>query len=256
LCLLPGLSAVAYGPRVMSRCFAALIFISCLVSTTRAGAAEPLVQQPPPSSDAHPPTNGWAVRFGMGSTLGVGVAPRVAVGGTADLGVHWPVTWPPLPIDGVSGSLGVRADPLASGYVHGFLKEAQIIATRYFIFLSPCVHRWKFFACGVFGGGQFYNLSGVLAHRAGRQSSEGGPLAVQESDFAPPIFVAGGRFGVEVPFAPHLGFRVSGELLGNLTPVTLPIDDRSGNGWTTPLVSGGFEVGLYVFSDLLPGPSD
>jgi hypothetical protein len=57
--------------------------------------------------------------------------------------------------------------------------------------------------------------------------------------------VTGGRLGVEVPFAPHLGFRGYGEVLGTVTPQAIPIDERP--GWTTPLVSGGLGVGLYLF---------
>jgi hypothetical protein len=55
----------------------------------------------------------------------------------------------------------------------------------------------------------------------------------------------GGRAGIEVPFAPHLGFRVSGEVLGTVHPVTFSIDERP--AWTTPRASGDVEVGLFLF---------
>ena len=204
----------------------------------------PPVAPPPPDSSPHAmiPSVG---RLGLGTTLAFGVAPRTAVGLTFDFGPYWRVA--SLPFDGVSFIAGVRWDPPATGYVPGRGKDAQMSTARYLIFLDPCVHRWKFFACAVFGAGQLDNLSGARALRTLRFANLDARFALQGTDFAPPIVVSGGRLGVEVPFLPHLGFRVSGELLGNLMPVTIPIDERS--GWTTPRVLGGFEAGLYVFTD-------
>jgi hypothetical protein len=58
-------------------------------------------------------------------------------------------------------------------------------------------------------------------------------------------YVAGGRLGVEVPFASHLGIRVSGEVLGSFTTIVVPFNDQP--GWTTPRASGSVGAGLYFF---------
>ena len=54
------------------------------------------------------------VRFGLGTVVGFGAAPRAAVGLAADVGVYFPVAW--LPFDLVSFAMGVRRDPPAAGY--------------------------------------------------------------------------------------------------------------------------------------------
>ena len=71
--------------------------------------------------------------------------------------------------------------------------------------------------------------------------------ARQRADMATLFYIAmGGCFGVDVPFAPHVGFRVSADLLGTWTPVTIAIADRT--TWTASGVVNGFGAGLYVFN--------
>jgi hypothetical protein len=190
-------------------------------------ALPPSVVAPAPSDAPSPPAVRSMVRFGLGTVVGFDAAPRAAVGLAADVGVYVPVAW--LPVNMVSFAMGVRWDPPASGYVLGGVRvsTSRLLATA----SIPCAHVWKLYGCGVVGLGRLWG------------GAEGIALPVNEGGGT--YVVTGGRLGVEVPFAPHLGFRGYGEVLGTVTPQAIPIDERQ--GWTTPLVSGGLGVGLYLF---------
>jgi hypothetical protein len=186
------------------------------------------VVAPPPHEDPPAPRDPILLRFGLGSALGFGTAPRVALGLTADVGIYWPLT--SLPFDGVSLSLGGRWDPPAAGQVPGLPDSDRVSTSRLLVTLAPCAHRWKLYGCAVGEVGQL------------RGGGDGLALPVQGGR----VYVsAGARVGVEVPFAPHLGFRVSGEVLGTVQPIVIPVSQRP--GWTTPSASGGLEAGLFLF---------
>ena len=112
------------------------------------------------------------------------------------------------------------------------LGGVRISTSRLLATASPCAHVWKLYGCGVVGVGRLWG------------GAEGIALSVVQAGSGHHI-VTGGRLGVELPFAPHLGFRGYGEVLANVTPQAIPIDERP--GWTTPPASGGFGVGLYLF---------
>jgi hypothetical protein len=107
---------------------------------------------------------------------------------------------------------------------------AQVSASRFMATIAPCAHWWSLYGCAVLGVGQL------------RLASEN--VAIQTLEW-PPYVATGGRLGVEVPFAPRLGFRGFGEVVGTLTSAAVLIDKRP--GWTTPRTSGGIGAGLYLF---------
>jgi hypothetical protein len=186
------------------------------------------VAAPPSHEDPPAPTNPILLRFGLGAALGFGTAPRVALGVSADVGIYWPLA--SLPFDGVSLTLEGRWDPPAAGHVPGLRDGEGVSTSRLLVTLAPCAHWWKLYGCAVGELGQL------------RGGGDGIALAVQHAS----VYSAmGPRLGVEVPFASHLGFRISGEILGTVKPIVLPVDKRP--GWTTPEVSGGFGAGLYLF---------
>lgn len=167
-------------------------------------------------------------RIGLGSVLAFGAAPRVAVGLAADAGILWPVAWGP--VKGVSLAVGGRWDPPAAGHIPWAAADARISTSRLLATVAPCAHWWKLYGCALGELGQ-------VAHHAEGIAVPGG-----HGD----VFAAvGGRAGLEARFAPHLGVRGSGEVLGTLTPVTVLIDARP--AWTTPRVSGGVGAALFVF---------
>lgn len=194
----------------------------------------PAPRPPPDAVDLPPPPPHVApadpvvLRFGLGSVVGFGVAPRAAVGASADVGILWPVTV--FSLEGISLSLGGLWDPPAAGTTAESAAGARASISRLLITLAPCGHAWKLFVCAV---GELGQIRGV---------GEGVAVpAVETGAYA----AVGGRAGVEVPFAPHLGFRVSGEVLGTVHAATFSIDKKP--VWEAPRASGGFEAGLYLF---------
>lgn len=204
-----------------------------------AWAAEPPQTTAPSAPAAEPATppaptwlhrRGWpSVSFGFGATVGWGVAQRVAVGSAFNM--MWTWQFIDRPIDGVSILYSLRYDPPAAG---GAAPGRQVTTERVLLVLDPCVHRWQLHACAVFGGGRL----GI----DWRGWTQGG-----SHDYNPAIAITGGRLGVDVPLTPSFGVRLSGELLGLVNPVTIPVDDLY--RWTTPRVSGGLELGLLVMPD-------
>jgi hypothetical protein len=191
------------------------------------------VAQPPHPLERHTmPADPLLFLLGLGSTLGFGVAPRVAVGLTADAGIHYSVDAGPF--DGFSLSLGLRWDPPASRSVPqftAFFPDAQVTSSRLVGVGAPCVYVLKvIFACGLIEAGNLHlsvdNVSGPV--EGDRQ-----------------YFALGGRLGVEVPFASHVGFRGFGEALSALSYDTeyinrIPV-------YTSPQPHASVGAGLYVF---------
>lgn len=187
---------------------------------------------PPPPLPPSPPlpprrrANPFTLRLGFGSMVGFGVAPRVAVGASGDIGIYWPVTVAHL--DGISLSLGGLWHPSVEGSATGSDAGTPESFSRLLVTLAPCTHGWKLFLCAVGEVGQI----------------QGFDSAALPSSVARVYAAMGGRAGVEVPFAPHLGFRVSGEVLGTASPVSFSVNDKP--GWMTPSVSGNVGAGLYL----------
>jgi hypothetical protein len=193
-----------------------------------ASNAAEISQTPAPVNEYSAPIDPYLITVGLGSAVAFGIAPRVAVGLSTDVGIHWKVDASPL--EGLSLSLGVRWDPPAAGHVPGAPMDARVSTSRLLGTVVPCGHWWKLFGCAV---GELGQLQGGVDNTY--------PLSAMGTVF---YAAAGGRAGIEVPFAPHVGFRGFGEILGTLTPRTFLVNERP--AWTTPPVSGGFGAGIFV----------
>jgi hypothetical protein len=154
-----------------------------------------------------------------------GIAPRTAVGLTGDIGVWWSLP----PFDGFSLTLGAIWNPPTGG--DALLAGAKVSTSVLLATAAPCIHQWKLYGCGVVGVGSIW---GHASDSHGRAHVAG--------TYAP----VGLRLGVEVPFAPHIGLRVFGELLTPIVPVDLELNRRP--VWATPPASGGVGVGIYAFN--------
>ena len=172
--------------------------------------------QPPPvpevSDISQPP--------GLGSTLGFGVAPRVAVGLTVDGGIHYTVDAGPF--DGFSLSVGVRCDPPAScpvpvsvpQYPANF-PDAQVTSSR---------------LVGVGAGGA---LGGTLGLLAGI-----GALAIP--GFGP--FIAAG------PILAALSGAAAGAALGGITGalIGMGIPEMEARQYEGKIKSGSILISVHV----------
>ena len=109
----------------------------------------------------------------------------------------------------------------------------RVSTTRALGTIAPCLHWWVVSTCALVGAGRLW----------GSVDNE----AALRADVASPFYIATeARLGVEIPFASHIGLRVSADLLGTWTPVTIAINEYS--TWTASRVVGGLEAGLYVFN--------
>ena len=184
----------------------------------------------PPAPDVAPaPIFPNVLLVRAGPTVVFGAAPRTAVGVSGDLGFYRLTA--SLPFDGFSFAMGFRWDPQAAGHVPGEAESARINTSRLLGTVALCAHWWKLYGCGVV--------------EAGRLWTEGQGIALPSREDIPIYAATGTRLGVEVPFAPHLRFRVFGEVLGILTPVEIPVDERP--VWTAPRVAGGVGAGLSFY---------
>jgi hypothetical protein len=189
---------------------------------------------PPPPDDiaaTRPSADPFLVVMGLGSTVGFGIAPRAAVGVTADVGLHWKVDAAPL--EGVSLTLAVRWDPPASSpALEGSFGGVRVVSSRVLGTVAPCAHWWKLYGCAVGALGQLQH------HYEDR--------TVYPVDGIHDLHAAmGGRIGIQVPFAPHVGFRGFAEVLGTITPVVAYFNNRP--AWSTASSTESFGAGLYVF---------
>ncbi|MFO0755528.1 MAG: hypothetical protein U0359_03505 [Byssovorax sp.] len=192
---------------------------------------EPVVAPPPPSPaparlpeappQAQPPPEERAVSFqaGLGSRLGLGIAPRPAGGLSGDAGIRW---------SALSVSAELRWDPPASAEVGG----ARLSTFRIMGGVVPCGHwsrkEWGLFGCAVAQAGEIWG------------EAEGVPGA---GSTGAPLVAVGGRLGGEVwltPVTPHLGLRLSGDLMGQVLGGTFVLGPRA--VWAMPRLTG--DVGL------------
>ena len=181
------------------------------------------VPAPPPVIAAEP--SPWEGHAGLGSWLGLGVAPRPAAGLSGEVGIRWRMV-------SLSGEL--RWDPPA-GVEAG--DGARLSTWRLIGAALPCGHlsweSWGLFGCGVVQAGKIW----------GRSEGVPAPATIGE-----PYLGMGARFGAELrlmPITPHLGLRLSADVLGNVTRSTFLIDDRA--VWTTPRLAGGVGLGVFAF---------
>lgn len=163
---------------------------------------------------------------GLGTMVGFGIAPRTAIGVSADVGIHWSLD--AAPIDGFSISLGARWDPPATAEVPESRPEGLLSSTRLLATVAPCAHWWKLFGCAVGELGQlkFAPVNGIVH----------GPDRIAYA-------TAGLRLGIEVQLVPHFGLRGFGDVTGTLTPLIIGDDHRT--LWETPIVSESVGAGVY-----------
>ena len=161
---------------------------------------------------------------GLGSWLGLGVAPRPAAGMSGEVGIRW---------SPVSVSAELRWDPPASAEVGG----AQLSTWRVVGALVPCGH-WSRKSFGLFG-------CAVVQAGEITGTSEGVPGASSQGE---PYVAAGGRLGMELRLAsltPHLGLRLSGDMLGKVKGAAFVIRDQV--AWRTPPLAGDLGLGVIAF---------
>ena len=172
----------------------------------------PTVVEPPPLRPSSRPR----IRVGLGTGIYFGVAPAPAVGFSMQLGVRWPV---------FSLSLEGRGDLPATSEALG-LTTSMFAGT-----LLPCGHFFKIaVACGLLTlGSRRASLLGESSHESALYAG------------------AGGRLGIEVPFASdRLVARLSGDLVGTVQPSVVRVGVARAERWTTPAVSGGPGLGLLL----------
>ncbi|MFS8069537.1 MAG: hypothetical protein ACMG6S_24495 [Byssovorax sp.] len=193
----------------------------------------PVLAPPPPAAPfpERPTMDPFVVLIGLGSTVGFGIAPRPAVGVTADVGFQWKVDAAPL--EGISLRLGIRWDPPAkSPPLPAFAGGARLVTSRVLGTIAPCGHWWKLHGCAVGELGQIQH---------GYEDRIIYPLGGSQTVYA----AIGGRIGIEVPFAPHIGFRGFAEVLGTVANVDVRLNGRP--LWSTAGSTQSLGAGLYVF---------
>jgi hypothetical protein len=185
-----------------------------------------VAEQVPPVAVVAAPPSRWEGHAALGSWLGLGVAPRPAAGLSAEVGARWSVV-------SLSGEL--RWDPPAGADAGG---GARLSTRRLLGALVPCGHwspreSWGLFGCVVVQAGKIWG------------EAEGVPAS---ADVGEPYIAAGGRFGVEVrltPITPHLGLRLSGDVLVNVQRTGFVIHGQA--PWTTPRLAGDVGLGVVTF---------
>lgn len=155
--------------------------------------------------------------FGTGVELGVGptASPVFALG----VGVRWPI---------VSLALEGRTDlPLTGTGEGGVPVQMHIIAGS----LLGCVHARSLYAYGC----------GLLALGVQRGGDARSPSAHSSTAYA----AAGGRVGLEIPFASRFAVSLSGDVLAALNPPGIRSDLR--NVWKAAPIGGAAQGGLVAF---------
>jgi hypothetical protein len=182
-------------------------------------------QAPPPVVVAAP--SRWEGHAVLGSWLGLGIAPRPAAGLSAEVGIRW------SSVVSLSGEL--RWDPPAGADAG---EGARLSTRRVVGAVVPCGH-WSpresvgLFGCGVVQMGTIWGK----AENVAVSETVGGPY-----------FAAGGRFGVELrltPITPHVGLRLSGDVLGNVQRGAFVIQGHA--PWTMPRLAGDVGLGVVAF---------
>lgn len=184
---------------------------------------------PAPSPPSPPPrrSDSYTLRIGVGSMAGFGVAPSVAVGVAIDAGLYWPIKNSVL--DGFSLSLGYIFDPVIRGPEPGVTADRRASYSRMLGSLAPCGHVWRLFFC-------------ALGELGRIRSEESAALA---PGLAGTFAAFGLRGGVEVPFAPMVGFRISGEAL--TLPHSIQFTFNEESTWESPSFAAGVGAGVYGF---------
>jgi hypothetical protein len=187
----------------------------------------PAPSAPPPHEPAPAPTPqpapapeapGPVVFTGLEVLGSVGTAPATSLGGAAFLGLR--SGW-------LSAALELRADAPATGTFSGL----RITAWLYSAGLAPCVHFGPGSACLLASVGQVVGSS---------------PDTVTSSSGSALIALVGARLGGELPLFGTFALRLHADLLTDVIPPTLRLNQSAADAWTAPVIAATLGAGLVV----------
>jgi hypothetical protein len=215
-----------------------------------APAPEPPVHVPPPIMPSLPdrispvpavPAAHPQLRAGLGVAVQLGIAPAMAAGLSAQLGVRWRL---------ISLSAEVRADLPASGdpsmptAARTHLTAGSLVPCGHLALPAP-LERWNLAGCGVL------MLGAVSAELAGSPAMPGYQATTAPS--ATTLYVAAGpRASLEIHVGGPVALRVSGDVLGSIQPVAVRLTYTGGAHpgasrlVTTSPATGGIGGGVVV----------
>jgi hypothetical protein len=143
-----------------------------------------------------------------GAVVSAGVAPAPVFGGALGVAARWARA-----SLGLEGRIDVPVSVAARG---GGTVSSELIVVS----LLPCVHLGRAFLCAL----------GQIGHQS--ESGAGAPSAEQKSTI---WWAAGGRLGVEVPLQSVLALRVRSDVVADLRPPVLLLNNLL--AWGAPVVS-------------------
>ncbi len=176
-------------------------------------APEPVRTTPPPGTT---PASPATPEVSLGPVVSAGISPGPLAFGFAVGGA--------LRLRSLSLGLEGRIDAPGSKSV---AREGTVSSWLLVASLVPCLHLGIWSGCAVAQGGSM------------QAAGPGVPGTHSEST---PWWAAGGRLGVELPIGGGLRIRFHGDLLGDLSPVTLHLAD--GLTWTAPPLAGSVGADL------------
>ena len=184
------------------------------------GPSPPPPTEPAPTTEAaRPPATGGPLVFTGLDLLGsVGTAPAPSLGGEAFVGLR--SGW-------LSGALELRADAPATGTFGGL----RITTWLYSAGIAPCVHFGPASACLLASVGQVVGSSPDTV-----TSSSGGAL----------VAFVGARLGGELPLSGTFALRLHADLLTDVIPPTLRLNQSAADAWTAPVIAATLGAGLVV----------
>ena len=200
-----------------------LIAAAAVAVAAAASEEDEAVEPAPAPRAAERKARPW-ITTGASMVLGLGVAPRPALGVAVESGLRL-TSWP----EALWVAFEVRGFPPAEG--HADVGTKLVRTWRLTGAVIPCGHWRMLFGCGVLEMGTIWGTIG--------------PSATGHSQTAQLFhFSAGGRAGAEWRALEHLTLRVSGDVL--LSPLRPTLRIEGVPQWATPLFSGAFQAGLVV----------
>jgi len=183
-------------------------------------APPPPQTEPPQTTEASPPpaTPGPVIFTGLDVLGSVGTAPAPSFGGAAFLGLR--SEW-------LSAALELRADAPATGTFGGL----RITSWLYSAGIAPCVHFGPGSACVLASVGQVVGSS---------------PDTVASSSGSALIALVGARLGGELPLNGTFALRLHADLLTDIIPPTLRLNQSAADAWTAPVLAATLGAGLVV----------
>jgi hypothetical protein len=190
--------------------------------------APPIVATAPPADEPRAPAESspaprdpdalrLRLAFGAGVELGVGATPSPVF--SLNVGVRWPI---------VSVALEARTDlPLTGTGEGGVAVQTHVVAGS----MLGCLHARSLYAYGC----------GLLALGVQRGGDARSPSSYPSTAYA----AAGGRVGLELPFASRFALSIAGDVLAALNP--MGIRSNLTTVWEAAPVAGAAQAGLVTF---------